>query len=67
MSLFYISKNYSVLVAVPTHLLERRECFPELVLLDGVVVTFVAVHLCPVLVQTVLSLLLRSQLLLLSP
>lgn len=64
MRLFYISKNYSVLVAVPTHLLERGECFPELVLLD---VTFVAVHLCPVLVQTVLSLLLRSQLLLLSP
>lgn len=67
MRLFYISKNYSVLVAVPTHLLERGECFPELVLLDGVVVTFVAVHLCPVLVQIVLSLLLRSQLLLLSP
>lgn len=67
MRLFYILKNYSVLVAVPTHLLERRECFPELVLLDGVVVTFVTMHLCPVLVQTVLSLFLRSQLLLLSP
>lgn len=67
MRLFYISKNYSVLVAVPTHLLERGECFPELVLLDGVVVTFVTMHLCPVLVQTVLSLFLRSQLLLLSP
>lgn len=67
MRLFYILKNYSVLVAVPTHLLERRECFPELVLLDGVIVTFVTMHLCPVLVQTVLSLFLRSQLLLLSP